>query len=346
MALRVAMIGCGYFGRFHLNAWLRLKDVTVVGVAEISPVRRIELSAYYPDIAFYDNLDRLLEKGDVDILDVVTPSAHHAAIIAPLLGRIRTIICQKPFCGGIAEAEALTAKAEGSGTALLVHENFRFMPWYRAIKQLLDRNGLGIVRQAQFRLRPGDGGGKNAYLNRQPYFRDMKRFLVHETGIHWIDTFRYLFGEPQSVYADLWRSNPSIRGEDSGLLAFTFSGGKRILLDANRTLDHAADNHRLTMGEFTIEGSNASVFLNGFGALTLRRRGENEMRAIDYPLEDIDFGGDCVRLFQAHVVAAMQFALPFETKAADYLINMRIEEAVYRAAEVGARLALAWPEEE
>ena len=41
----------------------------------------------------------------------------------------------------------------------------------------------------------GDGQGPDAYLARQPYFRTMPRFLLRETGIHFIDTFRFLFGE-------------------------------------------------------------------------------------------------------------------------------------------------------
>ena len=46
-----------------------------------------------------------------------------------------------------------------------------------------------------FRLRPGDGQGPRAYLDRQPYFQTMPRLLVVETAIHWIDTFRFLMGE-------------------------------------------------------------------------------------------------------------------------------------------------------
>ena len=42
----------------------------------------------------------------------------------------------------------------------------------------------------------------------------MPRLLIHETGVHYIDTFRYLFGTPTAVHADLRRCNPVIAGED------------------------------------------------------------------------------------------------------------------------------------
>ena len=55
-------------------------------------------------------------------------------------------------------------------------------------------------------MRPGDGQGKDAYFNRQPYFQKMERFLIHETAIHLIDVYRYLFGDIKSVFASLSRA--------------------------------------------------------------------------------------------------------------------------------------------
>ena len=60
---------------------------------------------------------------------------------------------------------------------------------------MIDQKIIGEPFQITVRMRPGDGQGKNAYLNRQPYFQKMERFLIHETGIHFIDLFRHFFGE-------------------------------------------------------------------------------------------------------------------------------------------------------
>ena len=54
---------------------------------------------------------------------------------------------------------------------LVVHENFRFQPWYREAKRLVDAGMLGALHAVAFRLRPGDGQGPRAYLDRQPYFQ-------------------------------------------------------------------------------------------------------------------------------------------------------------------------------
>ncbi len=335
------MAGGGYFGRIQASAWQRIDGVRLVGIADSSDQTRTELKTLFPDIAIEADLQTLVAAGGIDLVDLATPPATHAELISPLLGKVSSIICQKPFCENLGVAQTLVDEAEARGTRLIVHENFRFMPWYRAIARILSSGELGEIRQAHFKMRPGDGNGENAYLERQPYFQTMERFLIHETGIHWIDVFRFLFGEPEAIYADLWRSNPAIRGEDSGIVILTMKNGVRATFDANRTLDHTARNHRLTMGEFTLEGSDASLFLDGDGTITIRPFGSNVETAVAYELIDRDFGGDCVFHFQNHVIDHLKNGCPLETLAADYLQNIRIEEAAYRSAGTGSKIMLS-----
>lgn len=342
--LAIGMIGGGYFGQYHINAWLRLEGVSLKGVVVRDAARRAELTALYPETAFFVDLDAMIKAtGPLDIIDVATPPASHNEIIKPLLGHVRLIICQKPFCNNLAEAKALTQAAANTSTKLVIHENFRFMPWYRVFKIHIDSGALGHLRQAQFRLRPGDGNGENAYRARQPYFREMERFLIHETGIHWIDVFRFLFGEPNRLYADLWRTNSVITGEDSGLILFHWHNGMRAIFDGNRTLDHVAQNHRLTMGEFIVEGEKATMSLSGDGTITLRQRGSNQAKPIQYIMTDKDFGGDCVYHFQKHVIDYLTKGSPMETSAIDYLRNLEIENIVYDSAQSGKAIAIGSP---
>ena len=341
MNLRIAMIGGGYFGRIQARAWQRAEGVDFVGIVESSGDRRDELRTQFPDLEVVADLQTLLDIGNLDLVDIATPPETHEKLTSHLLGKVPTIVCQKPFCANIDAAGSLVEKAEAGSTKLIVHENFRFMPWYRKIEQIIANGELGKIRQACFRMRPGDGNGKSAYLERQLYFRTMARFLIHETGIHWIDVFRYLFGEPASIYADLWQSNLTIEGEDSGIVVLTMKNGARVILDANRTLDHQAKNHRLTMGEFIIEGSKASLFLDGEGALKIRHFGSNVETAVPYEFTDRDFGGDCVFHFQNHVVDHLRNGSVLETLAKDYLKNMRIEEAAYHSSSTGRKTMLS-----
>lgn len=335
MSLRIVCLGAGYFSQFHIGGWQRIVGANLVGVADSSLEKARASGA-----PAFDDIDALLATNP-DIVDIILPPAAHAeAIRKALARRPRAIICQKPFCTSLQEAREITQLAEDAGVPLVVHENFRFQPWYRKIKDALQAGRIGTTLQASFRLRPGDGQGPDAYLARQPYFQQMERFLIHETGVHWIDTFRYLFGEPSHVYADLRRVNPVIAGEDAGYVTFDHPGGVRALFDANRSLDHAADNTRRTMGEALIEGTEGSLTLYGDGSIWLRPFGALEAEEISPPDQHKGFGGDCTKALQDHVVSALRNGTALENEARDYLRVIEIEHAIYRSAEEGRKLAI------
>jgi predicted dehydrogenase len=292
-------------------------------------------------VAAYSDLTSMLSDHAPDLLDIILPPDAQAEAIRMALARgIPWIVCQKPFCRSLDEAQALTAEAREAGAKLVVHENFRFQPWYRAIRGAIADGAIGRVRQATFRLRPGDGQGPDAYLDRQPYFQRMERFLVHETAVHWIDTFRFLLGDPLAVYADLRRVNPVISGEDAGYVLFDHPGGVRALFDGNRSLDHATDNLRRTMGEALIEGDEGTLTLNGDGSVLLRPFGNPESRVILGSDTHGGFGGDCVHRLQTHVVLGILEGAPLENLADDYLTVIEIEEAIYSSAAEGRKIRL------
>ena len=158
--------------------------------------------------------------------------------------------------------------------------------------------------------------------------------------MHWIDTFRYLLGDPVAVYADLRRLNPAIAGEDAGFVLFEHPGGLRALFDGNRHLDHASDNLRRTMGEAMIEGTGGTRRLGGDGAVHLRAFGAREETELLAPDTHEGFGGDCVHALQSHAVSGLLDGMPFENPARDYLRTVEIEEAVYASAASGRRVTL------
>lgn len=329
--LNIAVQGAGYFAQFHHDAWRRLEACNLVAICDRDPAKS-------PD---YQDLKALLAAEKIDVLDIATPPETHAdAIKLGLKHKLRAIVCQKPFCRNLEEATAMVALAEKAGIPLIVHENFRFQPWMRFLRDQIDQGRIGAVHQASFRLRPGDGRGPRAYLDRQPYFQKMPRFLIHETGVHFIDVYRYLLGDPVAVYADLRRLNPAILGEDAGFFILDFEGGTRALFDANRLIDHAAENHRLTMGEMLVEGTDGALELFGDGSVRFRARGEIPDECVFEPRDWPGFAGDCVGNLCAHVRDAVLRARPVENTGKDYLEVLKIEEAIYRSDAEGTKIVL------
>lgn len=338
--LKLCTLGAGYFSQFHYRAWQRIGAVQLVGICDRNASAADQVGAQFPSARRYTDLETMLDHEQPDVLDVIVPPSGHLEAIRAATARGIQVICQKPFCGTLDDAQRAADLAERAGTTLIVHENFRFQPWYGKLRDLLQGGLLGEVFGATFRLRPGDGQGRDAYLGRQPYFRDMRRLMVHETGVHYVDVFRYLFGEVEAVTARLRRINPVIAGEDAGIVVLEMTGGMTATLDANRLSDHPASNRRRTLGEMLVETEAGVVAINGDGAISLRRHGENRAEAIEYDWQDVDFGGDCVYRTQVAAVAALLGQAAAVNTASQYLANLRIEEAIYESHEQGRRIVL------
>jgi predicted dehydrogenase len=338
--LRVLGVGAGYFAAHQQQAWQRIDAAHCVAIVDRDPAKARALAERFGVPGVYTDLDTALDAERPDLVDLVTPPATHRELVARSVARGIPTVCQKPFGSGYADALAMVEAAERARVPLIVHENFRWQPWYREARRLVEAGRLGTLHSVAFRLRPGDGQGPRAYLDRQPYFQTMPRLLIVETAIHWIDTFRFLMGEVVSVYARLRRLNPAIAGEDAALVVFEFAGGASGLFDGNRLNDHVAADPRRTMGELWLEGSAGVLRLDGDARLWWKphRQAEAEHRYAR-GLEDA-FGGGACEALQRHLVQHLAAGTAPENTARDYLVNLRVQEAVYRSAASGRRIEL------
>ena len=336
--LRVVTVGTGYFSQFHYDGWSRMEDVEIVALYNRSHSAAVETAKKYSIANIYTDFVEMLDKEKPDLIDIITPPITHEEFVKAAVDRNIPCICQKPFTPSFHEALELTKYIQQKQAMVVIHENFRFQPWYQEIKRLIQSKLFGDLYQATFFMRPGDGQGKNAYLERQPYFQQMEKFLIHETGIHWVDVFRYLLGDIKHVYADLMKRNPVIKGEDAGIVLFEFDNQVRATFDGNRLADHAAENTRVTMGEMLIEGSKACLKLEGSGKISIRNTGDSNWTPHTYPFTTKNFGGDCVFRFQRHVADHLLYNNEIQNRAHEYMENIHIEEQIYRSAQMKQRL--------
>lgn len=333
----VAVIGLGYFSQFHLASWCDMPETRVVAATDLDAARREWAHAEF-GVPVVDSVETALATNP-QVVDIVAPPPAHADLIRASLAPGRLIICQKPFCTSLAEAQAITAEAEAAGARLVIHENFRFQPWHRTIKSVLDSGRMGKVYSARFMLRPGDGRGPDAYLDRQPAFQTMPRLLIHETGVHFIDLFRWLFGDITALYADLRQLNPALSGEDAGTLILTHESGAQSTFDGNRLADHATDAPRRTMGDMEVVGEGGTLTLNGYGQVHFRAFGTETAEPIPLIADpDDSFGGGCVAALNAHVAAALTGRAALENEAKDYLPVIALTDLAYQSAQEGRKL--------
>lgn len=150
--INVGMLGCGFMGRAHSNAYLQMNHFFA---RECQPV----LKACYgreqdrqklEDFAAkwgYESIEtdwrKVIERKDIDLIDVCIPNMmHHDAVIAAAEAG-KMIVCEKPLAMSVAEGEAMVAAVEKAGVANMVSFNYRRVPAIALFKQLIGEGRIG-----------------------------------------------------------------------------------------------------------------------------------------------------------------------------------------------------------
>jgi predicted dehydrogenase len=332
--LRGVAVGAGYFSQFHYDAWRRASGAALVALCDTSRERAQEAARKFTIGRVYADVADMLDAERPDFIDVITPPATHRDICRLAGERGVHVLCQKALAPTFEDAVALVGDAERAGIRLMVHDNFRFQPWHRELRRLLDLDTIGRAHAIACRTRMGDGWRADAYLDRQPYFRVMPKLLVFETGVHFVDVFRYLVGEVRQVYAVLRRRNPAIAGEDAGVMLFEFQDGATGIWDASRYNESRNPDPRYTFGEFLVEGPGGSLSVDEGGRLVVHPLGGTP-RDHAYVREREGFAGDCCHKAIQHFVDRLHDGAAFETPGRDYLRTLAVQEALYASAATG-----------
>ena len=325
--LKGAIIGCGFFAERHIEAWRRMPEVEIVAAAD----PRLERAEKFAHLA-YRSAEEMLDREQPEFVDIVTRVETHLPLVRLALERRIPIICQKPIAPDWNSAVEIATAAASAGVAFMIHENWRWQPWYRAAHGMISRGDIGLPIGYGFRTRTRDGMGAEPYP-RQLYFRQLRRLLIDEALVHHMDTARFLFGEIDSVYAQTSRRNPHVTAEDQAILVLSHGGMVHGWIDGHRFLDPDPDGP--AMGDAFFEGELGTISIQGTGDVY-----RNHVLAWK---NDITAGyrGDSVRATQAHFISCLKHADPFESGGSEYLRTFAAVEAAYRSAAEGRCVLLS-----
>jgi predicted dehydrogenase len=334
--MKGVLIGAGYFARFHAEAWNRIPTVEIVAVADAVPGKAKAFADEFGIPRADESVEEMLDRERPDFVDVATRPEAHLALTRLAAARGIHVICQKPMAPTWEECLGIVQACEAAGVRLFIHENWRWQPWYREARRLIDKRVLGRLFQLSAHWRTGDGRGDAPY-EVQPYFREMPRLLVHETLVHILDTFRFLGGEMASVFCLNRRVNTVIAGEDQSLILVNFQSGIPGLIDANRISGPAPAP--VAMNSMVIEGEKATLRLSPDGRLWLAEHGQPAREHL-FSTTDKGYKGDSVWATQQHLLDCLRSGRPSESEGRDYLKTVGAVFACYRSAESGQVVTL------
>lgn len=318
LPLRGALIGCGFFGSIQLEAWRRMENVSIVAACDVALDRAAQAAPH----AYTDPVE-MLDNEKLDFIDIATRPDTHAELIRLAVARKMPAVCQKPLATSWDEAVELARLTSASAVPVMVHENWRWQPWFRRAKALIDSGAIGAPIGYQMLVRQGDGMGPKPYPN-QPYFARMPQLLIYETLIHFADTARFLFGDIESVTARTRKLNPLIQGEDRALLLLSHASATDGVIDGHRFRDPEPPGP--AMANSFLEGESGSLRVLATGEVLLN--GES----VYQPGPLIGYKGDCVRFTQEHFLDHLRNGTPLENSVEGYLGSFAVTTAAYRSA--------------
>jgi D-apiose dehydrogenase len=324
--LRVGLIGAGDIAAYHLRAWRAQPDVAVTAICDRAPERAAARAAAFGIPAAYASAEQMLAENAFDALDVMTWRDGHVAMVRLAAAHGIACLCQKPLAPTLAEAEALVGEVAGR-IRLMVHENRRFAPHFRAIAGWLSEGRVGPIRQCHAIMnRAGflpDAQGVRPAVRRSPAMATEPRLMIGEVFIHQLDVLRWLLGPLDVVAARTLRTEPEIAGETVATILMQTVERAPVVLSGSFV---AQGFGTAVSDRLELIGSRASILFEGD---TLQLLGE----APEARRFDLEAGYQaCFDGAIGHFVARLRDGEPFETDAAENLHTLRLVEAAYAAA--------------
>ena len=329
---RGGMIGAGAWSELQLNAWAAVKNAEIVALCDRHPDRREQVRSRFNIPQGFDDFEAMLSEADLDFVDICTRPYSHARLIRLAAERKLPILCQKPFGTSIEEAKEAVEFCDRAGVRLMVNENWRWQAWHRKAKELLDAGALGkpFLASISWRMRMTLPG----FDHSQGYLAEMPRLIAYEMGVHYLDTCRYLFGEPTSLFARLHHVSPYTAGEDVQVITVGYED-MTCLIDTSwasvevpgvDVLEEKPDTW--SPSRFRIDGTEGTCLLNVDRSVVLVT--DTERRQWEFPPETVH---QSLAAAQQHFIDCLETGAQFETSGSETLKTMALVYACYRSAE-------------
>ncbi len=198
---RTGIVGVGFIGAAHIEALRRLGNIEVVAIAD--PVNAPHKAERLGVPKAYDNYQEMIEKESLDVVHVCTPNFTHSEITVFAMDNGVNVVCEKPMCVTIQEADLMVAKAKETGLMNGLNFHNRWYPMTSELTEMIKDGDLGPIHvifgeftqdwllydtDYNWRIESSESGTTRA---------------VSDIGSHWMDLVQHVTGlEIKEVFAD------------------------------------------------------------------------------------------------------------------------------------------------
>ena len=336
--LRFAVIGTGFWANYQIPAWFELEGIELVALYNRTRSKAEILAKKYNAPRVYDDVQVLLDKEDLDFVDIITDVDTHETFTAMAARKGVDVICQKPMAPDLASARRMVEVCARNDVNFFIHENWRWQTPIRKLKSLIGEKHIGKI----FKARVTFCSAFPVFEN-QPFLAQLDQFIITDIGSHILDVCRFLFGEAETLIAHTATVNPQIKGEDVANVFMRMENG--ISCYAEMSYASILESESFPQTFVLVEGEQGSIHLTRNYEIRLTtKNGTSVVKASPplYPWADPAYALvhssilDCNR----NILQALHGSSDAETTGTDNLETVKLVHAAYASAKAKSLITI------
>lgn len=192
--MRIGIVGYGFMGHCDAEMFKNFEGIELIAVADTNP---LQMEDAPQGVEKYDSIEGLLT-ADIDVVMISTPNPSHIEMVEKCALAGKHIICEKPVAMNIGELDRMVEVAKANNVIFTIHQQRRWDPDYRVMKEVYDKGLVGDVYVIKSQLY-----GFNGYMHDWHVKPEMGGGMLYDWGVHLIDQILDMVDSPiDSLYAE------------------------------------------------------------------------------------------------------------------------------------------------
>jgi predicted dehydrogenase len=340
----IAIVGCGTIVTSATLPCYRKHELNIIGCYDINPEASATLARRFGIPKVYRTLSDLLADPKVEIVEVAVLPRAQLEIVRQVAAARKHLLCQKPLSDIFAEAVDIVRLARQAGIKLAVNQQMRWDQAIRAANTLIKQGWIG---------KPTDATIQASFFSNIPgtVWAEIPRYEILFHSIHYIDSIRFLFGDPNWITSRHARYplEGRVLGETKTITVFDYDTGLQVAITVNmcNPSDERFFIFRFIGTEGVISGTlGISKYPEGEpDTLTWSSNSRCSGLRFEAKLEGTYLPDSFIGPIASLMQAIQENGVP-ETAGDDNLNTLRIAEAAYKSAAENRSVRLAEIESE
>ncbi|MFA4838844.1 MAG: Gfo/Idh/MocA family oxidoreductase [Candidatus Neomarinimicrobiota bacterium] len=335
----IALIGCGRISKNHFESFAALKDdLKLVAVCDILEDRARESGEKY-GADWYTDYDKMIQRGDIDIISVCTPSGLHPehGILAARKGI--HVISEKPMATKLEEADKLIQACDANHVHLFVVKQNRLNTTLQFLKKAIEKNRFGKIFVVQ----------SNVFWQRPQSYYDMAKWrgtwefdggAFMNQASHYVDALCWLIGPVESVMAETATMARHIETDDTGSAIIKFRNG--VIGSMNVTMLTYPKNFE---GSITVIGEKGTVKIGGVAVNHIDKWEFEDYDDDDRQIQESNYNPPNIYglghlPYYKNVIATLNGDAEANTDGRSGRKSLEVILAIYKSAQTGRKVPL------